>query len=69
MSDMIKLSRPQLQRLLSRFGEELHKRGGTIPDGDLEQVATHLLDEMSPGCHVTGSEPQPMLNSNVVIKI
>jgi hypothetical protein len=68
MSNEIVMTRRQLRRLLSRFQQELDTRGGKISDADLEQVATRLVDELSPSCNVTGSEPQRMLNSNVVIK-
>jgi hypothetical protein len=68
MSDNIVMTRKQLRRLLSRFQTELDTRGGKISDADLEQVATQLVDELTPSCQVTGSEPQRMLNSNVVIK-
>ena len=68
MADDIVMTRRQLQRLLSRFQTELDTRGGKMSDADLEQVATRLVDELTPTCQVTGSEPQRMLNSNVVIK-
>jgi hypothetical protein len=68
MSDDIVMTRRQLRNLLSRFQHELDTRGGKISDADLEQVASRLVDEITPSCHVTGSEPQRMLNSNVVIK-
>ena len=68
MADDIVMTRRQLRRLLSRFQHELDARGGKISEGDLEQVATRLVDEITPSCTVTGSEPQRMLNSNIVIK-
>jgi hypothetical protein len=68
MSDDIVMTRRQLRRLLSRFQHELDSRGGKMSDDDLEQVASRLVDEITPTCQVTGSEPQRMLNSNVVIK-
>jgi hypothetical protein len=68
MSDDIVMTRRQLRRLLSRFQHELDTRGGKMSDDDLEQVASRLVDEITPSCQVTGSEPQRMLNSNVVIK-
>jgi len=66
--DDIRVSRRQLQRLLTKFQRELDARGGTMSEADLEAVADRLIDEIAPTCHVTGSEPQRMLNSNVVIK-
>jgi hypothetical protein len=68
MSDNIVMTKRQLRRLLSQFQQELDTRGGKISEDDLEQVATKLVSEMTPSCQVTGSEPQRMLNSNVVIK-
>jgi len=68
MSSEIVMTPRQLRRLLTRFQQELDTRGGKISDADLEQVASRLVDELSPTCNVTGSEPQRMLNSNVVIK-
>jgi len=69
MSDDIVMTKRQLRGLLSRFQTELDSRGGKISDADLDHVATRLLDEtVSPTCQVTGSEPQRMLNSNIVIK-
>ena len=68
MSSEIVMTPRQLRHLLTRFQQELDTRGGKISDADLEQVASRLVDELSPTCNVTGSEPQRMLNSNVVIK-
>lgn len=68
MADDIVMTPRQLRRLLSRFQQELDTRGGKISDDDLEQVASRLVNELTPSCVVTGSEPQRMLNSNVVIK-
>jgi hypothetical protein len=48
MSDNIVMTRKQLRRLLSRFQTELDTRGGKISDADLEQVATQLVDELTP---------------------
>ena len=68
MSNEIVMTPRQLRRLLTRFQQELDTRGGKISEADLEQVASRLVDELSPTCNVTGSEPQRMLNSNVVVK-
>ena len=68
MSDEIVMTRRQLRRLLSQFQQELDTRGGKISDDDLEEVASRLVNELTPSCQVTGSEPQRMLNSNVFIK-
>jgi hypothetical protein len=69
-TDTIKLTQRQLRRLLTRFAREVDAKGGKVSDSELEQLATRLLDEISPTCELTGAAREsPMLNSNVVIKV
>jgi hypothetical protein len=67
MPDTITLTRSQLRRLLERFAAELDARGGQIPESELDDVASRLLEGLTPSCQV--SKSSRMLNSNVVIKI
>jgi hypothetical protein len=67
MADTIALTPRQLQKLLKRFAKELENRGGKVADADIDDLATRLVDELSPTCRLT--ESQRVLNSNVVIKL